>query len=114
MPKKHCSWELSFRYAETHPTDNNILELDGYHWVGNNRKVLHKNARNGSVGVGFFILNDLFLNFDVSVLDDSNEGILWLKLSHKSRYVCILPCVCFLPPENVSRFFDVSNFYDSL
>ena len=61
-----------------------------------------------------FIRNALFLNFDVSILDDSYGGILWLKLSHKSSSICILPCVCYLPPEKSSRFFDVNNFYDLL
>ena len=50
----------------------------------------------------------------MSVLDDSCEGILWLKLCHKSSKLCILPCVCYLPPENSSRFIDVNTFYDSL
>ena len=36
------------------------------------------------------------------------------KLSHKSSQLCILPYVCYLPPENSSRFFDVNNFYDTL
>ena len=60
------------------------------------------------------VRNELLLDFDVSVLDDRNEGILWLKFSHKSKSLCIVPCVCYLPPENSSRYFDVNNFFDNL
>ena len=56
----------------------------------------------------------MLLDFDVKVLDDSFEGILWLKLRHKSSSLCILPCVCYLPPEISSRAFDVNGFYDTL
>ena len=87
------------------------MEVNGF---GNNRKLLHRNAKRGSVGVGFFVRNDLFLDFNVSVLDDNNEGILWLKLTHKSENFTILPCVCYLPPKNSSRYFDVNNFFDNL
>ena len=51
---------------------------------------------------------------NVKVLDDSFEGILWLKLSHKSSSLCILPCACYLSPEKLSRAFDVNGFYDTL
>ena len=56
----------------------------------------------------------MFLEFDISLLDDSKEGILCLKLSHKSSSLCIVPCVCYLPPENSSRYFDVNTFFDNL
>ena len=66
--------------AETHLTNNNVLELDGYKWFGNNRKNIHVRAKTGSGGVGFFIKAELLNYFDVSVLDDTSKGILWLKL----------------------------------
>ena len=67
--------------AETHLTSDTELELNGYKWFGNNRKHLHVRARTGSGGVGFFIKLSLFDTFDVSVLDDSVEGILWLNMN---------------------------------
>ena len=91
-----------------------MLELEGYKWYGNNRKLVNKNTRNGSGGVGFFIRNELPINFDVTVLEDSCEGILILKLSHKRNALHLIPCVCYVPPENSSRFFDINKFYDSL
>ena len=50
----------------------------------------------------------------MSVLDKSFEGILWLKLVHKLDKQVFLPCVCYLPPENSSRQFDVNEFYEHL
>ena len=100
--------------AETHLLGNDVLELEGYKWYGNSRKLVNKNVRNGSGGVGFFIRNELLINFDVTVLEDSCEGILILKLSHKRNALHLIPCVCYVPPENSSRFFDINKFYDSL
>lgn len=91
-----------------------MLQLDGYKWYGNNRKNIHIRAKTGSGGVGFLIKNELLDYFDVSVLDDTSEGILWLKLKHKFENVTLLPCVCYLPPENSSRRLDVHTFFDNV
>ena len=37
-----------------------------------------------------------------------------LKLQHKISDYILIPCVCYLPPENSSRSFDVDSFYDHL
>ena len=71
-------------------------------------RIIHVRAKTGSGGVGFFIKVELLNYFDVSVLDDTSEGILWLKL------VTLLHCVCYLPPENSSRRIDVNTYFDSL
>ena len=101
--------------AETHLLGNNVLYLEGYTWFGYNRMNIHKNARIGSGGVGFFVKNELFADYDISILKQSYEGILWLKLVHRSENVTLLPCVCYLPPENSSRrIVDVHEFFDNL
>ena len=53
-------------------------------------------------------------NSKVEILNDSIEGILWLKLCHKFENIVILPYVFYLPPENSSRNIDAHHFYDSL
>ena len=58
--------------------------------------------------------NELFVDFNVSILQESYEGILWIKLAHKTEGFTLLPCVCYLPPENSSRRIDVNAFFDSL
>ena len=71
-------------------------------------------ARTGSGGVGFFIKNSVLEYFDATVLDDSFEGILWIQLKHKIDNFSLIPCVCYLPPENSSRRIDVNLYFDSL
>lgn len=64
--------------------------------------------------VGFLIKNVICNEFNISVLDCSFEGIMWLKMYRKSDNCVIMPCVCYLPPENSSRRIDVNSFYDNL
>ena len=96
--------------AETHLYKDDVLNINGYTWFGLNRKIIHINARKGSGGVGFLIRNDLLENYDVTILNKEHEGILWLKLQHKYFDYTLLPCVCYLPPENSSRQFNVDSF----
>ena len=56
--------------------------MGGYKWFGFNRENIHINAKSSSGGVGFLIRNSILNVFDVSVLNKSFEGILWLKLVH--------------------------------
>jgi hypothetical protein len=66
--------------VETYLWKRKVINVDGYKWFGNNRKDIHVNARKGSGGVGFLIKNDLLRYYRVKVLDDTEEGILWVKL----------------------------------
>ena len=100
--------------VETHLKYNKKLDVDGYTWVGNNRKRLHVNARCGSGGVGILIKNELLNEFEHKTIDIENEGILWVTLTHKIDRFCLVLCVCYLPPENSSRQEDVFSFYDKL
>ena len=62
--------------AESHLNPTQNLIVDGYKWLGNNRKDIHVNAWSASGGVGFLIHEELLQDFDFNVLDDSYEGIL--------------------------------------
>ena len=94
--------------------NQDVLNIDGYTWYGFNREENHRNAKSGSGGVGFLISSRISNEFNVSILDRSFEGILWLKLVNKVDGQVLLPCVCYLPPENSSRPFDVNAFYEHL
>ena len=49
------------------------------------------------------------------MIDDTYEGILWIKLSLKhDPGISVLLCVCYLPPEGSSRGNQVQEFYDTL
>ena len=101
--------------AETHLKGGQKLDLPGYAWIGNNRKATHVNAIRGSGGVGFCINEQLLDIFNVSLLDDSVDDILWIKLTHKMEAMVVLClCVCYLAPANSSRQICANNYYDTL
>ena len=91
--------------AETHLLQDSVLDLKDYHWFGLNRTIIHKRAKLGSGGIGFLVKKQLFNDFNINIAQNSCEGILWLKMVHKITKYVIFPCVCYLPPENFSRFF---------
>ena len=99
--------------CETFLKGTDKIDVPGYEWYGRNRKELHKSAKRGSGGVGVLVKQELFELYDVHVLDDSKEDILWLKFRHKTISDCnICICSCYLPPNNRNR--DADEFYDDL
>jgi hypothetical protein len=62
--------------AETQLMGQDVLNLENYTLYGNNRKQIHRNARKGSGGVGFFVKNSLLLDFNISTLYDTLDDIL--------------------------------------
>ena len=68
----------------------------------------------GSGGVGFLVRKALLKDFEVSLLDDSYEGVLWLRLTHRQSDENIMFCVCYLPPANSTRNIDCSDVLDTL
>ena len=100
--------------CETFLRGKDELHLDGYTWLGNNRKELSKRAIRGSGGVGLFIRDSLLLNYCVSVIDSKTEGILWALLLNRYDNQSITVCICYLPPSNSSRG-DISlEFFNTL
>ena len=72
-------------------------------------------ARRGSGGVGILVRSILLLHFCVSVLDNSQDDILWIQLKHRRHCDLIYRlCCCYLPPENSSRGNYAQTFFDSL
>jgi len=57
--------------------------MNGYKWFGKNRQDLHKNAKRGSGGVGFLIKNHLVETFEIGILSESIEGILWIYMKDR-------------------------------
>ena len=85
--------------------------IDGYTCYSNNRQNININARRGSGGVAILVKNDISSCFKVTVLDDSVDGILWLKFENNEETFCV--CTCYLPPEN-SRYCNGQEFYTKL
>ena len=117
MIRKECLEALELDIigiAETHLLKNNYINIEGFKWYGNNRKQIHRRAPKGSGGVGIFVKNTLFEQFNVEVLDSETEGILWISLKHKVTKECLNFCICYLPPANSTRAVNAQEYFDVL
>lgn len=93
--------------------DDNILKIDGYRWFGNNRKHVNKRSKRGSGGVGLLCKLELF--FNISILDDDTEGILWLEFKSLSDNFVLCIAVCYIPDkDSVYRYNDPGDFFNTL
>ena len=101
--------------CETFLIGDECINIEGFHWIGNNRKIISCRALRGSGGVGILIRDSLADNYSVSVLDSDAEGILWVQftgINHLSEDFSL--CVCYLPPSNSSRGDNSVEFFDQL
>ena len=102
-----------FCIVETFLKNKDTLYVPGFKYYAHNRVNINRRAKRGSGGVGVFIRNELFDMFSVSVLNDTVEDILWLKLtplhSHNKSDVIVL-CVAYLPPSESVRNNDPEAF----
>ena len=101
---------------ETHMTNNtdNQPYLEGFQWYGHCRSVRHIRSNKTYGGVGIFVKNSLLQSFNVSVLDNSFEGILCLLFKDKISDFCFSVYCCYLPPENSPYGRDCTSFFTHL
>ena len=100
--------------CETHLTGNENIIVDGYTWIGNNRKLIPNRARKGSGGVGILVKESLLSQYSISTLDDELDGILWVQFTGDSICSDFAMCICYLPPSNSSRGDLSVEFFDQL
>ena len=100
--------------AETHLLHSQSLSLQQFAFYGHNRTQLHKHAKSGSGGVCLLVRKELLKIFDISILDKSCEGILWVSFKDRKSNYCFNVCTCYLPPHGSSRYVDAEEFYDKL
>lgn len=100
--------------CESHLRGDEIIDIPGYLWLGNNRATLSPNARRGSGGVGVLFREALLMSYDIEVVDRSIEDIIWLKITlREDNLSCLLLCVAYLHPPS-SRGDHAQEFYDTL
>ena len=101
---------------ESHLPDNidNQPSLEDYNWIGHCRKIRHKNSNRTFGGVGFFIRKKLYDIYNISILDDSFEGILGILFKDKTTEYCFSTYCCYLPPENSPYGRDSTSFFTHL
>ncbi|VDH90239.1 Hypothetical predicted protein [Mytilus galloprovincialis] len=101
--------------GETHLINSNSINIKGYKWYGHNRKNIHIRAKCGSGGVGFLIRQEIVDVFNIEIVNDVTDGILWVKLQDKLCLSNIFyVCAVYLPPENSTRAVNVHDFMETL
>ncbi|VDI02802.1 Hypothetical predicted protein [Mytilus galloprovincialis] len=101
--------------AETHLMGSNSVNVDGYCWYGHNRRNIHIRAKNGSGGVGLLVRNDFDQQFNIEIVDDNTDGIMWVQFKDKRCNANMFyVCVVYLPPENSTRAVNVHEFMETL
>ena len=99
--------------AETHLVNDSVINVDNYEWFGNNRKHIHIRAKTGSGGVGILVKKDVLSTFKVTIEDNPEDGILWIRFTEIGKsYNCFYVCVVYLPPA--ARRVNAHNFFDVL
>ncbi len=99
---------------ETFLTGNDVLSIPSYKWYGRNRTNKHKRAKRGAGGVGIFVHERVTKYFNVNILDNSIEDVLWLEINAINVDFTICLCVCYLPPKDSSYKVDGEQFFTSL
>ena len=89
--------------CETHLRNNDKVTVDNYIWFGNNRKLLHVNAKKGSGGIGFLIKTSVLSMYNIVSVDRSVDDVIKLSLSHKHSTYSISIFGCYIPPQHSSR-----------
>ncbi len=85
---------------ETHGDQDKVIDINGYHFFRHDRTVKNKKSPHTFGGIGIFVKNSLFTEFNFDIAFKSIDGILGLYMVNKftlRNYIII--CV-YLPPEN--------------
>ena len=73
-----------------------------------------KKATRGSAGVCAFVKKELLNTFDIKIIDENIERILWLEFAAKFSKCHFYVVVCYLPPADTCRPVDSEIFFQSL
>ena len=101
---------------ETHLSDNKNSQpnLEGYNWIGHCREKRHIKSKRTHGGVGVFIKKSLYEIYNISIIDNSYEGILGILFKDKVSEYCFTVFCCYLPPENSPHGRDSNAFFTHL
>ena len=100
--------------CETFLRGEEYLSVEGFRLYGSNKKCINKKATRGSAGVGAFVKKELLHTFDVKIIDEDIEGILWLEFAAKFSKCHFYVVVCYLLPADTCRPVNSEIFFQSL
>ena len=99
---------------ETFLVKDDVLNVVNYKWFGQNRQNVHRRARRGAGGVGIFVHKRVMDFFNIDVLDNSEEDILWLKFKAIYSDLVLCLCSCYLPPKDSSHKVEGDQFFNKI
>ena len=102
--------------VETWLRGEEVIEVDGYRWVGRNRRGLHRKAVRGSGGVGLLIKEEVLESYTIEILESDVEDILWVRIRQveEEEEEALVLAVCYIPPESSSRGVSAEDVLQSL
>ena len=109
----HCNFDVC-GIAETNLIGNDAPCMKGYAVFNHNRESIHIRARCGSGGVCLLVKKSIMISYNVSILDNTYEDILWVRMENKFSQQCVNVCVCYLFPDGSSHFVDPHDYVDKL
>ena len=99
---------------ESHLKQNENLILEGYQWIGQNRRDQHVKAVRAFGGIGIFYKNTIADEFDITNLDSEHDGILTILFTHKLTKYKLAITVCYLPPEHSRHGRNATGYFTHL
>ena len=100
--------------CETHLPKDGTLSCPGYTPYLHNRQEQHKDAPSPSGGVAILVKNDIFIDYEIEIVDKSFDGILGIKCTHKVTKFTAILYACYLPPQNSPWGRDSASFFAHL
>ena len=102
--------------VETWMRGEEVIEVDGYRWVGRNRKGLHRKAVRGSGSVGLLIKEEVLERYTIEILECDVEDVLWVRIRQveMEEEEALVVAVCNIPPESPSRGVSAEDTLQSL
>ena len=79
---------------------DDVVELSGYSWFGNNRK-RHIKAPKGSGGVGFLVRSELFEHFKIKVMDKFVDDIIGVHFEHRNTAITLWCSLAICPRRDL-------------
>ncbi len=111
---------VEFRHAdiicinETHLHGTEQLKLDGFIWLGHNRKSLHVRARRAYGGVGLFVKDWLYSEYKIEENYKIYDDMLGIMFTHKVTGYRFMIYSVYLPPENSTFYNNAPEFFNRL
>ena len=99
---------------ETHLKPGKKVSIEGYTTILHNRTKIKKRSKKGYGGVGIFIKNTLYNQFQISIIDQEREDILGMRLNDKISGKEFIVYSVYITPHNSTAGAPAQEMYTHL